>query len=305
MKSPESIMKILIISFSVIFSIQMNAQTSLIHNTDKNNLVNFSEALDYLKDFNSNSLPGKVYTLGMKNYGYLLVVKSLEECRKIPAEKKEFLSYAFKTMGFQNNAADIFKDEVLVETDNGKFWFPIQDELFGYWTKELKKGDLVLIYIRFYGIIKDISGNDLIFTINSFNSNYYDGLWEEALNTFSNEKDTIGVRCVKKLISLNPNDGRNYAMLGYYYTTIGKRNMNDKKSYAKADSLFTISEKLTPEYSYQYFQRAILKFNLGDYFQSWKYVEKAKSLNDKHIEQSFLQDLESKYPYEKFINLNK
>jgi hypothetical protein len=298
-------MKILIICFATIFSFQVNAQTSLIHNTDNNNLVNFSEALNFLDNIQAKSLPGRVYTLSMRNFGYLLVVKSLVECRKIPAEKIDFLSYAFKSMHIQYNPSDIFKEEVLVETDAGKFWFPIQDELFGYWIKELKKDDLALIYIRFYGIINYESDNDLIFTINSFNANYYDGLWEEALNTLNIGKDTIGVRCIKKLISLNPSDGRNYAMLGYYFTNIGRKNMNDHSLYLKADSLFTISEKLTPEYSYQYFQRAILKFNLGDYASSWTDIEKAKALKDEHIEQSFLKDLESKYPYAKFINLKK
>ncbi len=289
MKRNETLMKSLIISFAVILSFcQVNAQTSVIHNTDKNNLVNFSEALNYLKGFNANSLPGKVYTLGMKNYGYLLLVRSLEESREIQGEKKEFLRYAFISMGFQSKAIDIFNKEVLVETDAGKFWFPIQDELFSYWIKELKKGDLVLVYIRFYGTIKNKLDNDWIFTINGFNSNYYDGLWEEALNNFNNGKDTLGVRCVKKLISLNPSDGRNYAMLGYYYTRTGEKNINDHKSYIEADSLFSISEKLTPEYSYQYFQRAILKFYLGDYFHSWTYIEKAKSLNDEHIFLSLL-----------------
>ena len=39
-------------------------------------------------------------------------------------------------------------------------------------------------------------GNDLenewIFIINTFNYGYYDGLREEALNNFNNNKDTMG-----------------------------------------------------------------------------------------------------------------
>jgi hypothetical protein len=306
MNKNESLVKSLIISLALSLShYQGNAQTSLIHNTDKNNLVSFSEALNYLQGLNTNLLNGNVYSLTLKNYGYLLLVKSSEEFQEIPAEKKEFLQYAFKTMGFQNNAIDIFNKEVLVETDAGKFWFPIQDELLGYWIKELKKGDFVLVYTRFYGTILNKLEKNWIFTINGFNSDYYDGLWEEALDNFNNGKDTMGVRCVKKLISLNPSDGRNFAMLGFYYTKTGQKNFNDHKSYVKSDSLFSISEKLTPQYSYQYFQRAILKFYMGDYLNSWRYIDKAKSLHDEHIEQGFLEDLESKYTYEKYINLKK
>jgi hypothetical protein len=285
MKKNRTIIKLLVASCFLFITIcQGNAQNKLIHNTDKNNLVNFSEVLGYINRFNETPLPqGKVFTITSINYGYLLLVKSLKGCREISAEKKEFLNYAFKAIGVYEKAKDLFHNEVLVETDAGKFWFPIQDELLKYWLEELKEGDLTLIYIRFYGAINN-TADKWIFTINSFNSDYYDGLWEEALDNFNKEKDTIGLRCVKKLISLDPSDGRNYAILAWYYTTTGEK-MNNSSLFIKADSLFSIAEKLTPQYSFQYFQRAILKSYLGDYFKSWFYIDKAKSLNDGHIEQ--------------------
>lgn len=283
---------------------QVWGQSNPIHNTDKNNLVEFSEVLKYISIFNHNSYPQKkVFTIPSRNNGYLLLVKSLEECREIPSEKKEFLDYTFKTLGVFEKAKDIFNNEVLVETDTGNFWFPIQDELLKFWTKELKKGDLALIYTRYYGSISNPEDSWII-TINSFNAGYYDGLWEEALDCFDKGKDTIGLRCVKKMISLDPTDGRNYAMLAMYYTQKGK-NLNNSSLFVKADSLFAIAENLTPQYSYQYFQRAILKFYMGDYYKSWNYVEKAESLNDEHIESWFLDDLEAKYPYKEFIKTKK
>lgn len=284
---------------------QGNAQDSLIHNTDKSTLVNFSEALEYLHEFGETRPEGKVYNITLNNFGYLLIVKSLGEYRYISVEKKEFLDYVFKTIGVYDKAKDLFNNEVLVETDAGNYWFPIQDELLGYWHDELKEGDLTLIYIRFYGSMSENSDDKWIFTINGFNSSYYDGLWEEALNNFNNKKDTIGLRCVKKLISLDPDDGRNYAMLGFYYTLTGEQNSNDQSVFTKADSLFSIAEKLTPGYSYQYFQRAILKFYMNDYIQSWSYIEKARSMNEVGIEQFFIDDLESKFPYKDFLQTKK
>ncbi len=35
------------------------------------------------------------------------------------------------------------------------------------------------------------------------------------LKNFNDGKDTIGLRCLNKMISIEPNDGRNYTMLGY------------------------------------------------------------------------------------------
>lgn len=293
----------ILVIFTTIY--QGNSQNSLLHNTDNNTFVNFSEALEYWKDFGEAKTEDKFYNISLKNYGYLLLVKSLGECRDISAEKKEFLDYVFKAIGVYEQAKNLFNKEVLVETDAGKYWFPIQEGLLGYWLDELKSGDLTLIYIRFYGSMSITSEDKWVFTINGFNSEYYDGLWEEAMNNFNNGKDTIGLRCVKKLISLDPNDGRNLAMLGFYFTKVGERDLNDLGAFAKADSIFSIAEKLTPEYSYQYFQRAILKFYMHDYDQSWMFIEKARSMNEERIEQYFIDDLELKLPYEKYIKTKK
>jgi tetratricopeptide (TPR) repeat protein len=283
-----------------------SAQNSLIHNMDKNTLVDFSEIIEYLRGIDEKSETGKiVYNIVLQNYGYLLLVKSLGECRNISVDKKEFLNYAFKAMGIYEQSKDLFNKEVFIESDAGNYWLPIQDGLFNYWIEELKKGDLTLIYIRVYGSMGNNPENKWIFTINGFNAGYYNGLWEEALSNFNNNKDTVGLRCLKKMISLNPGDGRNYAMMGYYFTDVGNRSSNDSSLFFKADSLFSLAEKLTPEYSYQYFQRAILKFYMKDYMLSWFYVDKARSLKDEHIEQWFVDDLESKLPYIKFIQMKK
>lgn len=306
MNSTKALMKLAIAILVIFITVcPGNSQNNLIHNTDKNTLVNFSEALEFLQDFGETKPGGKFYNITLKNYGYLLIVKSLGECRDISVERKEILDYYFKTIGTYDQAKNLFNDEVLVKTDAGNYWFPIQDGLLGYWLEELKNGDLTLIYIRFYGSTSGASEDKLVFTINGFNSGYYDGLWEEALNNFNNGNDTIGLRCVKKLISLNPNDGRNYAMLGFHYTLIGEQDSNDQGAFVQADSLFSIAEKLTPEYSYQYFQRAILKFDMHDYIQSWMYIEKARSMNEKGIEQYFIDDLELKLPYEEFKKTKK
>lgn len=284
------------------------SQNSLLHNKDANTFVEFSEALEFWKEFEEfekTELKGQYFNIALNNYGYLLLVESLGEYRDIAPEKKELLNHFFKAIGIYEQAKDLFNKEVLVKTDAGKYWFPIQDELLGYWNDELKSGDKTLIYIRFYGSTNKFSEGKLIFAINAFNSNYYDGLWEEAINNFNDAKDTIGLRCVNQLISLDPNDGRNYAMLGFYYTVVGAENLNNQLTFNKADSLFSIAEKLSPEYSLQYYQHAILKFYMHDYVQSWQYIEKARAMNEEGIEQSVIDELESKLPYKKYLKTKK
>lgn len=300
---------LILLSLVIVILGNLKAQRNLIHNFDNNSFVDFSEILEEFTllgrtgiDKTKNTTKETVFNITLHNYGYLLLVEYLGEYRDIPKRKKTFMDASFKTIGAYDRMKNLFEKEVLVKGDTGNHWLPIQKELFKYWPKELSKGDSALIYIRVLGSIDDLPEKKWIFTINSFNSGFYDGLWEEAIANFENNNDTIGLRCVKKLISLNPKDGRNYAMMAYYYTRKGNNiyTRENIKLLNKADSLFTIAEELTPEYSYQYFQRAILKLYLEDYEKSWYYIEKAKSLNEQKIEQRFINDLEKKLPYQKY-----
>lgn len=281
------------------------SQDDLLHNKDANTFVKFSEALQYWQDFGETESQNQYFNIALNNYGYLLLVESLGESRDIVPEKKKLLDNFFKSTGVYEQAKDLFKKEVLVETDAGPYWFPIQDGLWQYWKDELMNRGKTLIYIRFYGSVNKLSDSKLIFAINAFNANYYDGLWNEALDNLSDGKDTVGLRCIHQLISLDPDDGKNYAMLAFYYTMIGAENLHNKDDFDKAESLFSIAEKLTPEYGFQYVQHAILKFIVSDYVQAWDYIEKARSLNEENIDQSVIDGLESKLPYKKYLKKKK
>ena len=75
-------------------------------------------------------------------------------------------------------------------------------------------------------------------------------------------------------MTLDPKDGRNYSMYGYYFYDKGYP--ENKELLLKADSLYTIAEKLSPNYSYGYYQKALAKFQLGEYAEAWRAIDKAK-----------------------------
>jgi len=274
---------------------------SNIHNNKANTLVDFSQVVQYYENINLliNTKPNVNFYAS--TYGYMLLVEYTGEKREISDEKIEYLGMALKTLNLHKNVRDLFKYEVLVKTGSKKYWFPIQTNLYNYWINELNEKDRALIYIRAYGSFEEAKDNMWLFTINSYNSNYYDELWDVAIESFNNQDEINGINCVEKLIELNPKDGRNYSMYSYYYYNIGYP--DNKKMILKADSLCSLAIKLSPKYSYGHYQRAVIKFQLGDYKKAWESIDKAKKLGHEGIENSMIEKLENKLPYSEYIKV--
>ena len=272
-----------------------------LHNKKPNTLINFSELLERFLKFEEIEKETTDVYIDASTPGYLILVQSGAKSRKIPPEKFELLQMIFKIFGFEYKVADLFENEVLIKTQNGEFWFPIQKSLEGFWKEELKINDYALIYIRAYGSTDEKMADKWLFTINSFSANYYDGLWEEALNSFNNNDSFNGLNCVNKLIELNPKDGRNFSMLGYYYYDKGYPSKIDFLK--KADSLFSKAIKLTPKYSYVYYQKALVKIQLSEFSQAWENIEMARKLGEKNIKKEKLAELESKLSYSDYLKI--
>lgn len=291
-------MKKTITILSFLFINLITAQEN-IHNKNKNTLVKFSEITEYYNKLNSSQKIKPDVNTYAGTFGYLTLIESQEKVRNINSTKLMWLSSILKSLGINQKAKDLFEKEVFVKSEEKTYWLPIQNELLNYWKNEMKLNQKALIYIRAFGSTKDIEENKWLFTINSFNSNYYDGIWEEALSSFNQKNEQNGLRCINKLIELNPKDGRNFSMYGFYFYDKGYP--DNMKLLKKADSLYSIAEKLSPEYSYGYYQRALAKFQLGEYFKAWENIDKAKSLGETRIEKFILERFEKKLPYSEYL----
>ncbi len=297
------ILPILVISFLTSKKV-FPQDVSILHNKKANTFVEFSEIERFYELLNQKETNLKtedvIHTYSL-TYGYMVLVESLGQKRKISTGKLEILDLIFKSFGLSENIKSVFEYEVLVKTDTGLFWIPIQNTLHSFWVDEMTIRTKGLIYIRAFGSLKDNRESKWLFTINSFNSNFYDGLWEEALKSFKEEDSENGLACVQKLIELDPNDGRNYYLYGFHYYKIGHpKNFELLK---KADSLYTIAEKLSPNYSYGHYQKALAKIQLGQYVKAWDAIEKAKSLGETEIETSVINKLESKLTRKEYLKM--
>jgi len=290
--------KLIFLILNVFYSSILLSQNS-IHNKSSNTLIEFSEIINHYNKVNNQTKEDIDVNTYSSTFGYLSLVTGSENTRKISQKKINWLDLIFKSIKIKYKASELFKNEVLIKTKGKKYWLPIQNELFDYWKKEIKKDTKTLIRIRSFGSLKADDENKWLFTINSFNTNYYDGLWEEALESFNNNDKENGLRCAKKLIEIDSNDGRNYSMLGYYYYDKGYP--NNEILLRKADSLYSLSEKLSPKYSYGYYQKALVKFQLCEYIEAWEAIDKARSLGEKRIEDFILDRFEEKFPYSKYL----
>lgn len=271
------------------------------HNKKKNTLIEFNDLEKFYEDINKSTNEKADINTYTSTFGYLLLVESTGKTRKVSDYKLNWLTSILKSLRISEKAKSIFENEVEIKTENGNYWFPIQKQLFRYWVKEMNNKTKVLIYIRTFGSINRVKEDKWLFTINSFNSDYYDGLWEEALESFNNNDAQNGISCLKKMMDLDPKDGRNYSMYGYYFYDKGYP--EDKELLLKADSLYTIAEKLSPDYSYGYYQKALAKFQLGEYTEAWKAIDKAKSLGETRIEDFIIERFEKKLPYAEYLKL--
>lgn len=289
---------ILLFIFPFIFS-PLFGQKSNIHNKASNTFVEFEEIIDFYNNENKKGGQNVDVNTYASTFGYLTLIEGNGEVRQISDTKLNWLNSIFKSFSIPQKASDLFQEEVLIKTNNKKYWLPLQKELVKYWREEIKSNTKTLIYLRTFGSIKDLNENKWLFTINSFNSNYYDGLWEEALNSFNSNDSTNGLSCVNKLIELKPEDGRNFSMLGFYY--YDKAYPSNIELLKKADSYYSKAIELTPDYSYVYYQKALVKLQLSDYFKAWDNIEIARKLGEQNIEQNKLTELDNKLAYTEYL----
>lgn len=229
-----------------------------LHNRNSDTLIEWEDLFSYYNKANDKNTSNINYLSYSGTFGYMLLAEFGGEIRQIHKDDQDYFQRLLSPLYGGRDVSGLFKNEVLLNTPIGPIYLPIQESLIGYWKEELKKGDQMAIRIRAYGAIKKTEGIKWLFGINSYGSNEYEFLWQSALDSFNDGRNGNGLNCLYKLMELDPKDGRNYATLGYHYYSEG---FPDKASLLlKADSLYEISQRLTPDYAYQYYQRGLEKY---------------------------------------------
>lgn len=293
---------------------QVYSSNPVIHNFDDNTFVTIDEIFkefeglqDFSKEYQSNGEEYQDYIkLTRHNFGYTLIAKYLNQSRKIPHDKKRVLDFGIDALNIDSSFKQILQNEVFVEIDGQKIWIPIQNELYEIWKTNVAASDSVLIYTRIIGGYQAEPENRWLLMIFRFHESLQTVLWNEGIQNLNRGNDEVGERYLTKLIALYPNDAEAIASLAYYYTEKGVALEGSEQQiyFLKADSLFQDAEKISPNYAFQYFQRAILKFHQARYQDSWRLIEKAKKHGLTNIEDKFMKQLSSAMTFDEY-NMQK
>lgn len=56
-----------------------------------------------------------------------------------------------KDFGFDKSYCDIYQKEIKIIYEDHAYWFPVQEQLVGYFKDEMKKGESMYIYVIYAG----------------------------------------------------------------------------------------------------------------------------------------------------------
>ncbi|WP_020404574.1 tetratricopeptide repeat protein [Gracilimonas tropica] len=318
---PLKLIFALITSTLAILNIQITALAQayssdpVIHNFNANTFVTIDEIFNEFKGLQKFEGKGENNKDEFANhlkltrhiFGYALIAKNLDSLRQIPTEKKEAFDLSIDLLNLDAKFKEIVTNEVYLEVDGHQLWIPIQDKLFSIWRDNVAGQDSVLIYTRIIGGYNTDPANSWFLIMTGFHEELQTVLWNEGIEKFNAGLDKIGERYLSKLIDLYPNDAEAKASLAYHYTEKGFSNTGDQRQhyFNKANTLFLDAERLAPDYGFQYFQQAILRYHQNRFVDSWNLIEKARENGHTDIEEKFLNQLNSKLSFEEYQKIDQ
>ena len=88
--------------------------------------------------------------------------------RPIGPQRKEILGNWKTSFQIPTEIVNLFEKEFLFKECNKEFWLPVQTKVSSYFTKELKEGDMVTVYLFLAGGLKVDGKWGLLFLVNEF-----------------------------------------------------------------------------------------------------------------------------------------
>lgn len=88
--------------------------------------------------------------------------------RPLSAEHKDLLENWKKSFKISEKVAAMFENEFLFREGEKDFWLPVQKQVASYFPKELKKDEIVTLYLFFGGGVKTREKSEYLFLVNDF-----------------------------------------------------------------------------------------------------------------------------------------
>lgn len=121
---------------------------------------------------NSADIPGvdkqKQILLDAKPFYSAVRVKFIGTSRLLSAEKRDLLKKWQETFGYDTKVLPLLENEYLVRECDKDYWVVVQKPVASYFSKELKNGDNITLYLMFVGGYKFTDKWEFTFVVNEF-----------------------------------------------------------------------------------------------------------------------------------------
>lgn len=106
--------------------------------------------------------------LSYNSYQSRVKVVYTGESRKVSPQRKEVIDFWLGTFSKPKELLDLYENEYLFTEDGAEYWLPVQKTVAVYFSKELKKGNTVTLFVAWLGGRYEPNGFDHVFLVNEF-----------------------------------------------------------------------------------------------------------------------------------------
>lgn len=108
------------------------------------------------------------FTLSAAQFPSRVKVKYAGRYRPVSSDKKNIITYYFKSIISAESNAELFFNEYLFYEETTEYWLPVQDQVSKRIDGELSYGDIVHLYCMWLGAIRRNKNTEWIFLVNAF-----------------------------------------------------------------------------------------------------------------------------------------
>lgn len=96
-------------------------------------------------------------------------VKFIGTAKPLVKDELDYLKLWQSSLGYDAELLELFTDKYLFKECEKEYWIPVQKQVASYFSKELKSGDIITLYLMFPGGLKkkDTDWN-FLFLVNEF-----------------------------------------------------------------------------------------------------------------------------------------
>jgi hypothetical protein len=97
-------------------------------------------------------------------------VKYVGTLKALTKEEKDYLKMWQGSLGYPADIPELYENKYLFKECDKEYWIPVQKQVAAFFTKELKSGDMITLYLMYPGGIKKTATDswNFLFLVNEY-----------------------------------------------------------------------------------------------------------------------------------------